>query len=112
VVKSMFYFKYDEKKKNSQTLFDFYEKEGKNKYPSLFDVFKLGDRVKRKYKDQNGKTREYGGIVLAIGEDNLEIYWDKINGKYMPKEMDLTFTNCDKKDIFSGTKKYSPIRPE
>jgi hypothetical protein len=108
----MFYFKYNEKKTDPQTLFDLFEKEVINKYPSLFDVFKLGDRVKRKYKDKNGKTKEYGGIVLAIGENNVEIFWDKINGKYMPKYMDLTFTNCDKKDIFNGNKKYSPIRKE
>ena len=41
-------------------------------YPSLFDVFNLGDRVKRKYKDENNKIKEYAGIVLAIDKDNIE----------------------------------------
>ncbi len=79
---------------------------------SLYDVFKLGDRVKRRYKNKSGKSREYEGIVLAIDKDNVEIYWDTIDGKYMPNEMNINFTNCSKYDIFKGSKNYTPIEKE
>ena len=79
---------------------------------SLYDVFKLGDRVKRRYKNKSGKPREYEGIVLAIDKDNVEIYWDTIDGKYMPNEMNINFTNCSKYDIFKGSKNYTPIEKE
>ena len=79
-------------------------------YPSLFDVFNLGDRVKRKYKDENNKIKEYAGIVLAIDKDNIEVYWDTRDGKYRPNDMDLTFTNCSVNNVFKGDKHYSPIK--
>jgi len=79
---------------------------------SLYDVFKLGDRVKRRYKNKSGKSREYEGIVLAIDKDNVEIYWDTIDGKYMPNEMNINFTNCSKYDIFKGSENYTSIEKE
>jgi len=81
-------------------------------YSSLYDVFKLGDRVKRRYKDNSGKSIEYEGIVLAIDKDNVEIYWDTLDGIYMPNEMGINFTNCSKYDIFKGSEYYTPIEKE
>lgn len=89
------------------------EEKGKEKnYPSLYDAFELGDRVKRVYIDDNGKSKEYRGIILAIYDDGIEIYWDTENGKYRPKDMDLAFTNCSVDEIFKGDKKYTPIKRE
>ena len=34
----------------------------KERYPCLYDAFELGDRVKRIYRDGNGK-KEYKGII-------------------------------------------------
>ena len=87
-------------------------KEKIKRYPSLYDAFKLGDRVKRRYKDENGKSKEYMGIILAIDKENIEIYWDTLNGEYRPDNMDVTFTNCSVKDIFNGNKHYSSIKKE
>jgi len=78
-------------------------------YPSLYDAFELGDRVKRIYKDKNGKYLEYKGIVLAIENNSIEVYWDTKDGRYRPTDMDLAFTNCPIDEIFIGTDKYSPI---
>jgi len=78
-------------------------------YPSLYDAFDLGDRVKRVYKDKDGKNREYRGIVLAIDDNSIEVYWDTKDGKYRPNDMDLAFTNCQIKEIFQGNGKYTPI---
>jgi len=87
-------------------------KEKMESYPSLYDAFKLGDRVKRRYKDANGKSKEYMGIILAIDNENIEIYWDTLDGKYRPNKMDVTFTNCSINDIFKGNKHYSPIKKD
>ena len=80
-------------------------------YPSLYDAFELGDRVKRTYKDKKSKY-EYKGIVLAIEENSIEIYWDTKNGKYRPGDMDVAFTNCPVNEIFKGTGYYSPIKKD
>jgi len=78
------------------------------KYPSLYDTFVLGDRVKRNYKSKSGK-REYKGVILAIADDGMEIYWDTQDGKFRPKGMNVTFTNCPINEIFSGSNRYTPI---
>ena len=83
-------------------------KEKVGKYPSLYNAFELGDRVKRIYKSKNG-DKEYKGVILAIDENGIEIYWDTQDGKYRPKGMNVAFTNCPVDEIFSGNERYSPI---
>ncbi len=89
---------------------------GKNRkfrnYPSLYDAFDLGDRVRRIYKDKDGKEKEYRGIVLAIDDNSIEVYWDTKDGKYRPNDMDIAFTNCQIKEIFKGNEKYTPIEKD
>ena len=80
-----------------------------SKYPSLFESFELGDRVKRTYKDKSGKYNTYRGIVLSIDDDGIEIYWDTKDDRYRPKDMDITFSHCELDEIFKGTKNYTPI---
>ena len=81
-------------------------------YPSLYDAFELGDRVKRIYKVKNGKNKEYKGIVLAIEDRSIEIYWDTRDGKYRPNDMDVAFTSCKLSEIFKGNDFYTPITKE
>ena len=100
-----------EKIKKFTSLYDVI-KQRDEKYPSLHDIFELGDRVKRRYKDENGKTKEYAGVILAIDNKNIEVYWDTLDGKYKPKDMDIMFTNCSINDIFNGNERYSPIRKD
>ena len=88
------------------------EKKQPKNYPSLYDAFQLGDRVKRVYKDKNGKNKEYKGIVLAIDKKGIEIYWDTKDGKYRPQDMDIAFTNCPVTEIFKGTEVYTPIKKD
>ena len=80
------------------------------KYPCLYDAFQLGDRVKRVYKNKNGKKLEYKGIILAIENKSIEIYWDTLDGKYRPQNMDFAFTTCPLEEIFEGSDYYSPIK--
>jgi len=82
------------------------------KFPSLYDVFELGDRVKRIYKDENGDIVEFKGIVLAIDSNSMEIYWDTQDGKYRPVGMNVDFTNCPVEEVFTGTKQYTPIEKD
>ncbi len=88
------------------------EKGTEKNYPSLYDAFELGDRVKRLYTDKDGESKEYKGIILAIYDDGMEVYWDTENGKYRPKNMDVAFTNCSVEEIFKGDKNYTPIKRE
>ena len=89
------------------------KKYGKEKrYPSLYDTFDLGDRVKRVVYDEKGDIKEYRGIVLAIDENGVEIYWDTVNGHYRPKNMDVGFTSCSAEEVFKGNGRYSPIKKE
>jgi hypothetical protein len=78
-------------------------------YPSLYETFDLGNRVKRIYKSKDGKYIEYKGIILAISKNSLEIYWDTVDGKYKPENLNLDFTNCQVDEIFKGNSVYSPI---
>lgn len=94
---------------------DIMSKNGKDKdsYPSLFDAFCLGDRVRRTYKDKKGsKSQEYRGTILAIANESIEIYWDTLNGKFRPTGMNVTFTECPVYEIFNGNEHYSPIEKE
>ena len=84
----------------------------KKSYPSLYDAFDLGDRVKRVLYDEAGRNKEYKGIILAIDEKNVEIYWDTVNDQYRPKKMDVGFTNCSADEVFNGKNNYSPIKKE
>ena len=83
-----------------------------NNYPPLYDVFDLGDRVKRFYLDKNGNYKEYKGIILAIDSEGVEIYWDTLNGKYRPNNMNIAFSNCPINEIIKGSENYSPIKKE
>jgi len=79
-------------------------------YPSLYDAFKLGQRVIRLYEDKYGKKIKYEGIVLAIDKNGLEVYWDTLDGEYKPKEMDMPFTYCNPEEVYYGNEKYGPIK--
>ena len=87
-------------------------KRGSNNYPSLYDTFKPGDRVTRGRVDKNGKLDVYKGIILSMNSKHLEIFWDVIDGKYRPGDIEVNFTNCSFDDIFEGSKKYTPIKRE
>ena len=90
------------------------EKSSKRKesaeHPSLYEMFNLGDRVKRAYKRGNGKTDMYKGIVMAIEKDYIEVYWDTVNEKYCPSQMKNAFTVCSEEEIFKGSTHYNPIK--
>ena len=81
-------------------------------YPSLYDAFDLGDRVKRLLIDEHGKNKEYRGVVLAIDDNSIEIYWDTVDGKYRPGYLNAAFTNCSINEIFKGNKQYTPIKKD
>jgi len=78
-------------------------------YPSLYDVFEIGDRVIRFLKNKNGKNHEYKGVICAIDDKYIEIYWDTLDGKYRPMGMGIAFTICQINEIFRGNEEYTPI---
>lgn len=80
------------------------------KYPSLYEKFQPGDRVYRKINAENGKKEEYEGIIMAMDNDKMEIYWDTIDGKYDPSLIDDDFTLCSADEVLNGNEEYSPIK--
>lgn len=79
-------------------------------YPSLYDIFKPGERVYRMYRDDQGNTVEYEGIILSITDEIMDVYWDTVNGKYNPQGIQKNFTCCAAGEIFDGNAGYTPIK--
>jgi hypothetical protein len=50
------------------------------------------------------------GIIMAMSNNQLEIYWDKIDGIYCSNLLDHDFTLCDFIDVIDGNHEYSPIK--
>ena len=84
--------------------------QNEGKYPSLYDLFQPGERVKRKIKGDEGRIDEYEGIIMAMGEDQMEIYWDTMNGDYNPELIEEDFTLCSADEVVNGSQECSPIK--
>jgi hypothetical protein len=79
---------------------------------SLFEIYELGDRVKRTYIDKDGNIEYYSGIIMTINNDSIDIFWDTINGKYQPQKIENIFNNCTMNDILNGNENFSSIKKE
>ena len=77
---------------------------------SLYKHFKPGDRVKRSFQEKKGKTKQYEGIIMAMDHDQLEIYWDKIDGMYCPDLIENDFTMCPFDEVMNGNYEFSPVK--
>jgi len=86
--------------------------EEKKDFPSLYDCFELGQRVERSLKNKNGEIKVYKGIILAIDNEGMEIYWDTKDGRYLSEETDFGFCHCKIQEIYKGSSKYSPIKKD
>lgn len=85
-------------------------KERSKEYVSLYDEFKPGERVIRHYKKKSGEVEEYEGIIMAMDQEYMEVYWDTIDGQYCPDQIVDDFTLCDADEVFNGSEDYSPIQ--
>ena len=86
------------------------EKGQMRKYPSLFDHFKPGERVVRSIRRDNGTIEVYEGIIMALDNDKMEIYWDTLDGQYSPDAIQNDFTLCCVDEVLDGSNEYSPIK--
>jgi protein involved in sex pheromone biosynthesis len=89
-----------------------YLRKNSSDHPSLYDAFQLGDRVTRIYQSKDGKKIKFKGIVLKIAKNSIEVYWDTKDGKYIPNDMNISFTDCNVEEIFRGDGNYTPIKKE
>jgi hypothetical protein len=80
------------------------------KYPSLYDLFQPGERVKRNIKGDEGRIDEYEGIIMAMDHNQMEVYWDTMNGDYSPDLIDEDFTLCSVDEVLNGNQECSPIK--
>ena len=79
-------------------------------YPSLYDNFRPGERVVRRFTNESGEIEEYEGIIMAMDPDYMEVYWDTIDGEYSPDQIMDDFTLCDAEEVYNGNQEYSPIK--
>jgi len=77
---------------------------------SLYNHFKPGDRVKRSFQGDAGKSKRYEGIIMSMDHDKMEIYWDKIDGMYCPDLIKNDFTMCSLDEIMNGNYEFSPLK--
>ena len=77
---------------------------------SLYSIFDIGDRVKKKHIDNSGNKFIYEGIILTITSDFIQIFWDTCDGKYSPYDLDESFSKITKDEIFNGNNENSPIK--
>ena len=82
----------------------------KNNNLTLFDLFNLGDRVNVKFINNTGEKKKYSGIVMSINKESIEVFWDKINGRYKPEKNNFTFNTFEIDDIINGNENFSPIK--
>ncbi len=87
------------------------KKTSKDEY-SLYDMFTLGDRVAKIFKDDNGHKLKRSGIIMAVDTDHVTILWDRIQDKYQESE-EILFATYEKNEIihselpFEFLKKHS-----
>ena len=79
-------------------------------YPSLFTQFKPGERVSRTVRNNDGKIKEYEGIIMALSDEKMEVYWDTLDGEYSPFRIKDDFTMCPVDEVLNGRGKCSPIK--
>ncbi|RLF59642.1 MAG: hypothetical protein DRN27_01980 [Thermoplasmata archaeon] len=77
---------------------------------SLYKHFKPGDRVKRSFQGDAGKSKRYEGIIMSMDHDKLEIYWDKIDGMYCPDLIEKDFTMCSFDEVMNGNYEFTPLK--
>jgi hypothetical protein len=77
---------------------------------SLLRQFKPGDRVKRYYHGEPGSINMYEGIIMTVNHDQLEIYWDKIDGVYCPNLIENDFTICNFDEVRNGNQEFSALK--
>jgi hypothetical protein len=80
------------------------------KYPSLFDHFKPGERVVRSVRNNDGDIKVYEGIIMALDDDKMEVYWDTLDGRYRPEVIGNDFTLCSADEVLDGNTDFSPIK--
>jgi hypothetical protein len=86
------------------------DKEKFEKNPSLSTYFKPGERVCRSLRNDDGELEVYEGIIMALDDHRMEIYWDTLDGKYRPELIKNDFTMCSINEVLWGNEQYSPIK--
>lgn len=86
------------------------DKDRIEKNSSLYNYFKPGERVSRSLRNDHGELEVHEGIIMALDEYRMEIYWDTLDGEYRPELIKKDFTMCPIDEVLSGNNQYSPIK--
>ena len=77
---------------------------------SLYDMFTLGDRIAKDFKDKSGRAYERSGLVMAVDDNRITILWDTIEGHYANDKEKITFETINKNDIINSEKPIKFIK--
>ena len=77
---------------------------------SLYDMFTLGDRIAKDFKDKSGHAYKRSGLVMAVDNDRITVLWDTIDGHYTSDKDNITFETYNKKQIFTSETPFKFIK--
>ena len=77
---------------------------------SLYDMFTLGDRIAKDFKDKSGQAYERSGLVMAVDNNRITILWDTIEGNYITKKDGIIFETFKKNEILTSKKPFKFIK--
>ena len=85
------------------------KKHQQNNY-SLYDLFTLGDRISKDFKDESGRAFQRSGIIMAVDDVRVTVLWDSIEGHYVSEKEDITFETYEKDDIINAEEPFKFIK--
>ena len=77
---------------------------------SLYDMFTLGDRIAKDFRDKSGRAYERSGLVMAVDNKRVTILWDTIEGNYATEKDEITFETFKKNEILTSEKPFKFIK--
>jgi hypothetical protein len=90
------------------------ERMGKKKHQqnnySLYDLFTLGDRIAKDFRDESGRAFQRSGIIMAVDDIRITVLWDSIEGHYISEKDEITFETYKKSDILDSEKPFKFIK--
>ena len=86
------------------------KKKQTNENYSLYDMFTLGDRIAKNFKDSSGRAYKRSGIIMAVDNSRITVLWDTIEGYYVSEKDDITFETYKKNEILKSENSFKFIK--
>jgi hypothetical protein len=77
---------------------------------SLYDLFTLGDRIAKDFKDASGRAYKRSGLIMAVDNNHITVLWDTIEGQYASDKDNITFETYKKQEILTKEPQFKFIK--